>query len=263
MRILITRVTLLIGTLLFGWSPLASAAIPNGVMVFEFKKGNIYDFSYFQDCETENLGGISITLCAEIFMVPNGKGKHTGTAFFDFSGSVNGLLVGPASASVGGKIGGKGKAKLKFKTIGNLNIPGFGSPKTTVKAKCSGKISSSGFFASVCKLSVKIKKVGTEKAKAIFDSQLNGGLWTLMIDVMPTSAKKFKGTGTDSLGYMYKVNGKYNAKKDTSTVNVTGLKGTPGKGAKAELKGLTDSGAARAKIKVQGYKGSAPVQASP
>jgi len=261
MKTRITRIAILFGALFFAWSPLSTAAMPNGVMVFEFGKGDIYDFSQFYDCETERIGGISLTLCLNVDMIPNGKGKHTGTASFEFSGVIDGTLVGPASGSVSGKTGGKGEARLKLATSGKLAIPGEGMKKTRINVNCSGKIGTSGSLGALCKVLVDIKGIGKAGAKARFNDQLNGTAWALTIDVSPTSEKKFTGTGSDTLGYLYKVAGKYSLGKDTSTVEVKGLKGTAAKGAFAELKGLKDTGEAKVKIKVQGYKGSDKVPA--
>jgi len=261
----ITRIRLLFGTLFLAWSSLTSAAIPSGTMVFEFAAGDIYDISQFHDCDTEGGGGFSLTVCLDLDMVPNGKGKHTGTANFTFSGNViNGKLVGPASGSVHGKIGGTGRAMFKLVTSGKITLPDFpeaGKVKTMVDMNCSGKIDVNGYLTTVCKGEISAKGGGKERIKQRFDNQLNGSAWAMTIDVNPVSAKKFTGTGSDSLGYIYKVNGIYNPKKDISEVEITGKRS--GKGAFVALKHLTDTGVAAAKIKVQGYKGRAEVQVTP
>ena len=262
MKITITRTIQFLATLFLAWPALTLAAIPNGVMVFQFTGSNIYDFSHFYDCETENAGGLSLTLCLEVDMVPDGKGKHTGSATFDFSGALTGTLTGPASGTVKGTAGIAGKAKLKFAATGGLNHA-QGTSDTDIKVSCSGGISPSGFLASRCSVRVKIEGAGSAAAKAEFNDQLNGGTWTLSIDAVPVDDKKFAGTGTDSLGYTYTVSGKYNSKNDTSMLKAKGLTDTASNGANVLLKGLTADGAAAAKYKVQGYKGATDIQAIP
>lgn len=265
MRSAIVPFTQLLTALLFTWSPLSSAAIPSGVMVFEFGGGDIYDFSQFHDCDIEEVGNSTLTVCLDVNMTPNGRGKHTGTASFEFSGDViNGTLVGPASGSVRGKTGGTGRALLKLATRGKITLPDTpeaGQMKARVNMNCSGRIDVSGYLTTVCKVDFSVKGGGKERIKQRFDNQLSGGAWSLTTDVNPVNAKKFTGTATDSLGYIYKVIGMYNPKKDISQVEIIG-KGS-GRGAFVLLKGLTDTGAAKAKINVQGYKGSAIVQAAP
>jgi len=263
MRSAITRLTLLLAALLCAWPPLTSAAMPSGTMMFEFGAGNLYDFSRFRDCKTEREGGSTLTLCLDVDMVPNGKGRHTGTASFDFSGFLDGNLAGPASGAVSGIVGGKGEASLKMATSGKLAIPDYpelGKLKTTLAINCSGKINAGGRLATVCKIDLDIKGIDKIQSRARFSGQLPGEAWALTIDMNPVSAKKFTGAGTDSLGYIYKVVGLYDPVKDTSEVDVIG-KGA-GRGAFVELKRLTDSGAAKAKFKVQGYRGGVQVQAS-
>jgi hypothetical protein len=261
MRSEITRVSLLLAALFAAFAPCASAAMPNGVMAFEFTGENIYDFSQFRDCNVQMFKKKSLTLCMDVDMVPNGRGKHSGTASFEFSGAVEGTLVGPAQGSVSGTTGGKGKARIKVATSGKLMIPGSGNKKTSIGVKCEGKTGVSGYHKTQCKVQVVIKGVGESIGKAKYEGQLNGGDWSLAINVSPVNAKKFAGIGTDTLGYQYKVAGKYDAAEDTSEVEVTG-KGQ-GKGAWVILKHLNGAGEAKAKFKVQGYKGSAMVQATP
>jgi hypothetical protein len=232
-------------------------------MVFEFTGGNIYDFSHFYDCETESELGITLTLCLDVDMVPDGKGKHTGSASLDFSGDISGTLTGPASGSAKGTAGADGKARLKFATTGGLTAPGLGTLGTEVKVRCNGEINSIGFLASLCTVRVKIDGAGSASARGTFDDQLNGGTWSFTIDVDPVDEKKFAGTGTDSLGYDYTVSGRYSDRSDTSKVNAKGLRDTASNGAKVQLKELTAGGAADAKFKVQGYKGATGVQAAP
>jgi hypothetical protein len=263
MKIGIIRTPRLLATLLLAWPALAPAAIPDGVIVFQFNAGNqIYDISSITDCETVSTGGVSVTLCLDVDMVPDGKGKHTGSATLDFSGDITGTLAGPASGSAKGKAGIAGKAKLKFAATGSLSY-GLTTSGSQIKVSCSGGISSSGFLATLCKVRVKIEGAGSAAAKAEFNDQLNGGIWTLTINVAPIDEKKFEGSGTDSLGYAYAVAGKYSDTSDTSKVKATGLKDTASKGAKVRLKELTAGGAAAAKFKVQGYKGATDVQAAP
>jgi hypothetical protein len=291
MKIGIIRTPRLLATLLLAWPALAPAAIPDGVIVFEFTGSNqIYDYSNFYECETVATGGIpqatisasaqpgapvpsvspaawggpgpSVTLCLGIDMVPDGKGKHTGSATLEFSGAITGTLVGPASGSIKGKAGIAGKAKLKFAATGSLSY-GLTTSGSQIKVSCSGGIGPTGFLASLCTVRVKIEGAGSAAAKAEFNGQLNGGTWTLTINVAPVDEKKFAGTGTDSLGYAYAVSGKYSNTSDTSKVKATGIKETASKGAKVQLKELTAGGAAEAKFKVQGYKGNTEVQAAP
>lgn len=262
MKIPITRTIQFLSTLVFAWPVLTLAAIPNGVMEFQLLSDNqIYDISHFSDCETVNELGASVTLCGNIDMVPDGKGKHSGSATLEFSGDITGTLVGPASASVKGTVGGEGKAKLMFAGTGNISN-GVETFPTDVKVSCKGTISSSGFFASTCSLRVSIEGAGSGSAKAELSDQLNGLLWTLTIDVNALDEKKFAGTGTDSLGYAYTVSGKYSSKSDTSKVKATGAKNTSSNGVKVNLNNLTAGGSAAAKLKVQGYKGTPEVQAN-
>jgi hypothetical protein len=261
-----TRIALtsrLLAILLLAWPILAPAAIPDGIMVFEFTGSNIYDFSHYYDCETESEGGLTLTLCLDVDMVPDGKGKYTGSASLDFSGDITGTLTGPASGAARGTAGGDGNAKLKFATTGGLYAPGLGTVDTAIKVNCKGGIDPTGFLATLCSVRVKIAGAGSASAKGTFNDQLNGGAWTFTIDVDPVDEKRFAGTGTDSLGYAYTVSGKYSDKSDTSKVKATGLRDTASNGAKVQLKDLTTGGAAEAKFKVQGYKGSTNVQASP
>jgi len=263
MRIQITRITQLLSTLLFALPGLTLAAIPSGVMEFQLLSDNqIYDISHFSDCETVNELGATVTLCGNIDMVPDGKGKHSGSTTLEFSGDITGTLVGPASASVKGTVGGEGKAKLMFAGSGNISN-GVETFPTDVNASCSGTISISGFFASTCSLRVNIEGAGSGSAKAELSDQLNGLLWTLTIDVNALDEKKFAGTGTDSLGYAYNVSGNYSSKSDTSKIKATGIKSTSSNGVNVQLKNLTAGGAAAAKLKVQGYKGAMDVQVAP
>lgn len=262
MKTRITQTTRLLATLLFAWPALTLAAIPNGVMVFQFSGGNIYDFSHFYDCETDSDGGLTLTLCLDVNMVPDGKGKHTGSAAMDFSGDITGTLTGPASGSVRGTAGSDGKAKLKFAATGDLTGLGL-TLGTEIKVNCNGAINSTGFAAGLCNIRVRIEGAGSASAKGMYNDQLNGGTWTFTVDVAPVDEKKFAGTGTDSLGYDYTVSGTYSDRTDTSKLKATGLRETASNGAKVQLKDLTAGGAAEAKYKVQGYKGSTGVQAGP
>ena len=255
--------TRFLAALLLAWPALAPATMPDGIMVFEFTGGNIYDFSHFYDCETESEGGLTLTLCMDVDMVPDGRGKHTGSAVLDFSGDITGTLAGPASGYAKGTAGGDGKAKLKFAATGGLSALGLGTLGTELKVSCNGNISPSGFLASMCSVRVRIEGAGSASAKGLFNDQLNGGTWTFTIDVNPVDEKKFAGTGTDSLGYAYTINGKCSDRSDTSKIKATGLKDTASKGAKVQLKELTAGGAAEAKFKVQGFKGATDVQAAP
>jgi hypothetical protein len=146
-------------------------------------------------------------------------------------------------------------------TTGKLMFPGSGNKKISMGVKCKGEIAVSGYYKAKCNVQVVVKGVGESLGKARYDGQLNGGDWSLVIDVGPLDAKHFAGIGTDTLGYSYKVAGKYDATEDTSEVEVIG-KGL-GKGAKVKLKHLDNTGEAKAKFKVQGYKGIARVQGAP
>jgi hypothetical protein len=258
----ITQTTRLLVTLLFAWPALTLAAIPNGVMLFEFTESNIYDLSHFNDCETDSELGLTLTLCLDVEMVPDGRGKHTGIATMDFSGDISGTLTGPASGSVRGTAGSDGKARLKFAATGDLTGLGL-TLSTELKARCNGVISPSGFLSSLCTIRVRVEGAGSESVKGMFDYQLNGGPWSFTMDVTPVDARKFTGTGTDSLGYTYTVSGRYSDRSDTSRVRATGLRDTTSNGAKIQLKELTAGGAAEAKFKVQGFRGAEYVQAAP
>jgi hypothetical protein len=262
MKSSITQTTRLLATLLFAWAALTLAAIPDGVMHFDFTGSNIYDLSHFNDCETDSAGGLTLTLCLDVNMVADGKGKHTGSAVMEFSGDITGTLTGPASGSVRGTAGSDGKARLKFVATGDLTGLGI-TLGTELKARCSGGVNSSGFLTSLCTIRIRIEGAGSEAVKGMFDYQLNGGAWTFTMDVVPVDAKKFAGTGTDSLGYAYTVSGRYSDRSDTSKVRATGLGDTASNGAKVQLKELTAGGAAEAKFKVQGFRGAAYVQAAP
>jgi hypothetical protein len=258
-KIDITRTSRFLSTLLLAWPALALAAIPSGQMVFELVSDNqIYDLSAVSDCETVE----GVTLCLDVNMVPDGSGKYTGSASFDFQGDITGTLTGPASGSAKGTLGGTGKGKLMFSGTGNLDA-GFGIFASQVTVNCSGAIDGTGFLASTCSVKVRIEGGGSGSAKAMFSDQLNALVWTLTIDVLPVDAKKFAGTGTDSLGYSYTVSGTYSSKSATSRVKATGLKDTSSSGAQVQLKNLTAGGSATAKLKVQGYKATTDVQLAP
>jgi hypothetical protein len=257
MQLRFTGTTRLLATLFFIWPATALAEIPNGIMVFEFDGVNqIYDLSTISDCESLDVDGISVTLCLDVDMVSDGKGKHTGTASLAFSGDIQGTLIGPAAASAKGKADRSGAAKLKFATTGRLN--GF---DTKLGLSCKGPISMDGMLDSICKVKVKIDNVGSASAVASFSDQLNGGPWMITINVTPVDEKKFEGSATDSLGYAYAVKGSYSAKKGLSKLKATGDKTTAAKGAKIQLKSLTEFGGAEAKYKVQGYSGVTAVEA--
>jgi hypothetical protein len=113
----------------------------------------------------------------------------------------------------------------------------------------------------LCKVVVDIKGIGKAGDKVHFNDRLHGGPWALEIDVSPVNEKKFSGSGSDNLGYTYKVAGKYNAGKDTSEVEIKGRKNTAARGALVELKKLKDTGEAKIKINVQGYKGTDKIPA--
>jgi len=255
------RVGLFLAALFVAWPPSAGAAMPSGVIVFEFTGKTIYDFSHFEDCNLQFFKKEPLTLCMTVDMVPNGRGKHSGSASFDFSGSIEGTLTGPASGSVKGKTGGEGKARLKVVTTGKLTVPGKGEKKTSIGVKCAGETGVSGYHETKCKVLVVVKGVGDAVGKAHYEGQLNGSDWSFVMDVSPVDDEHFAGNGTDTLGYNYDVTGKYDPVEDSSKVKAFGQ--GLGKGAKILLKHLNDAGEAKAKFKVQGYKGSAMVQGAP
>ncbi len=255
MQLRINRTLHLLAILLLGWPAAAQAAdIPNGTIVFNLSGPNqIFDFGSWSDCETEDFAGFLIELCLSIDMVPDGKGKYTGTASLVFSGFISGTLMGPASASAKGKADG-GSGKLKFAAQGFLS--GF---ETKIKVGCSGPITPGGLLTSLCKVKVTLVGEGSASVVARYDAQLGGGAWTITLNVTPLDEKKFAGTGSDSLGYDYLVSGKFNAKTGMSSLKAQGDKNTASKGAKFQLKNLTDTGIAEAKFKIQGYKGATAV----
>jgi len=240
----------------------AMAEIPSGAMVFEFSgEDEIFDFENFADCEAVSVERMSVTLCLDVNMVANAKGRYTGIASWDFSGDIVGTLMGTASGKLKGKVTG-GKSKFKLKTTGVLQVRGVDTD-TTIKTKCSGPVDTDGFLTTNCTVKLKLAIAGEsakEKVKVIFGAQLGGGPWDITVDVLPTSATRFEGMATDSFGYSYLVVGKYSESKDISKVKMKGLRDTSGSGAKVKLKNLTDAGAADAKYKIRGYKGVAAVQ---
>ena len=143
MKIRISQMLRFLAILFLALPAMVPAAIPDGVLEFEFTGSNrIYDYSNFHECATVGVGGVaqatlsasaqpgapvpsvsteawggpgpSVTLCLDIDMVSDGKGRHTGSAALEFSGAITGTLVGPASGSIKGNAGKNGKAKLKF-----------------------------------------------------------------------------------------------------------------------------------------------------
>ena len=245
------------------WPAMAKADIPDGVFIFELAGPNqIYDFGSWSDCDTDDVAGFSIELCLNVDMVPDGKGKYTGTASLDFDGALARRLMCPASASGKGSDTAKGgSGKLKFKADGFLSVFGLGTNEVIISVGCSGPITPSGFLTSLCKVKATIVGEGSGSARASYDSQLGGGAWTITLDVTPVDEKKFEGFGTDSLGFDYLVSGKYNDKKGTSSVKVQGGKRTSSSGAKFQIKNLSNTGMGEAKYKIQGYKGSAIIEA--
>ena len=242
--------------LLLGLPAAAMAQVPDGILVFDLSGSNeIYDFGNFSDCETVSEVDFTITLCLEVNMVPNGKGKYAGTAILDFSGDINGQLIGPASGSIKGSDRRDGSAKLKLKAVGFLNVAGF-SFETKISLTCKGSINSIGFMTSRCQIKVTLIGEGSASISAFYGAQVAGGAWTITLNVMPIDEKIFVGTGHDTLNYFYTVKGIYNAKKGTSNVKATGVKNSGSAGAKFQLKNLTAAGSAEARYKVQGYKGS-------
>jgi hypothetical protein len=244
------------------------ADIPDGELVFQFSGENqIFNIENFADCETVNEVGVSVTLCLDVSMVANAKGKYTGTASWVFSGDIAGTLPGTASGKLRGKDTG-GKGKFKLINTGALQALGY-TADTTIKTKCSGPVTpgvaggSGGLLTTNCTVKLKLTINGEsakEKVKGVFEAQLGGGDWDITFDVSSTSAKRFEGSATDSLGYSYLVTGKYSKKNDTSKVKMKGLRDTDSSGARVKLRNLTDAGAADAKYRVQGYKGVTAVQ---
>ena len=263
MRFGINRRVQLLAALLLIAPAGAMADIPNGAMVFEFSgEDEIFDFENFNPpCKTVSVARMSVTLCLDVDMVVNAKGRYTGIASWDFSGDIVGTLMGTALGKLKGNVTG-GKSKFKFTTTGVLRVPGFDAD-TTIKTKCSGPVDTDGFLTTNCTVKLKLAIEGEsakEKVKVIFGAQLGGGPWDITVTVFPTSATRFEGMALDSFGYAYLVTGKYSQKKGTSKVKMRGLRDTSGSGAKVKLRNLTDAGAADAKYKVQGYKGVAAVQ---
>lgn len=249
--------------LLLGLPTAALSQVPDGIFIFELSGENaIYDIGNFSDCETVGDFGMEVTLCLTVNMVPDGKGKYSGTATLDFSGALSGLLLGPASGSIKGSGTRDGFVKLKFKASGFVGIAGSFF-ETKVALSCKGPITSTGFMTSRCKVKLVIEGEKMDVVVANYAAQVEGGPWTIILDVTAIDEKQFVGTAVDSLGYSYKVEGKYNAKKDTSKVKATGIKKTASDGTKFQLKNLTGAGTARAKYKLQGYKGTASVRAVP
>ena len=259
MRPQINRIFRLLAIVLLVWPIAAQAEIPNGPLVFNLSGPNqIYDFGSWSECDSDSVAGFFLELCINVDMVPDGKGKYTGTVSFEFDGDIQGTLMGPATASAKGSESG-GSGKLKFDTEGLLQASGFGTFESKIKLGCSGPITPTGFLTSVCKVKVTIVGEGSAAAQATYEVQLIGGNWTITLNVTPLDEKKFAGSGTDSLGFDYLIKGKYNEKKGTSSLKATGDKESPSKGAQFQLKNLTDTGEAESKYKVQGYKGSALV----
>ncbi len=258
MQLRINRTLQFLAILLIGWPAAAQAGIPNGTIVFNLSGPNqIFDFGSWSECDSEDIAGFLIELCLNVDMVPDGKGKYTGTASLVFSGFISGTLMGPASASAKGSADG-GSGKLKFAAEGSLS--GFEANfEAKIKVRCSGPITPGGFLTSLCKVKVTLVGEGSASAVARYDVQLGGGAWTITLNVTPLDEKKFAGTGSDSLGFDYLVSGKFNAKTGMSSLKATGDKDTASKGAKFQLKSLTDTGSAEAKFKIQGYKGTTPV----
>jgi len=261
MRTQVNRILRLMATVLLVWPAAAQADIPDGVFVFDLSGPNqIYDFGSWSECDSDSVAGFFLEWCLNVDMVPDGKGKYTGTASLEFDGDIQGTLIGPATASGKGSDTDRGgSGKLKFAAEGFLNAFGLGTFESKIKLGCSGPITPNGFLTSLCKVKVRVVGEGSASAQALYETQLGGGGWTITLDVTPLDEKKFEGTGTDSLGYDYLVKGKYNAKKGTSSLKATGDKESSSKGAQFQLKNLTNAGTAESKYKVQGYKGSALV----
>jgi hypothetical protein len=238
------------------------ADIPSGEMVFEFfGEDEIFNFENFTDCEDVSVERMSVTLCLDVNMVANAKGRYTGIASWDFSGDIVGTLMGTALGKLKGKVTG-GKSKFKLTTTGVLEVRGVDAD-TTIKTKCSGPVDTDGFLTTNCTVKLKLAIEGgsvKEKVKVIFGAQLGGGPWDITVDVLPTSATRFGGMATDSLGYSYLVVGKYSESKGVSKVKMRGLRDTSSSGAKVKLRNLTHAGDADAKYKIRGYKGVAAVQ---
>ena len=275
---------------LLGWPIAAAADMPTGTLDLAFDADDkVCDFSSFGGCDTIE----GVTGCLTLNLEPNGRGKYWGTSEFELSGDLlvtvggddvvidldgSAPIPGEASGNARGRdLGRRGnpedKASIRSKHEGPIQATVFGQVEdldAKVTLSCRGEVDNNCNAAFLCRGRLGLQAFvegARRRASEPFAAFLTGPLdmtdLSVSVGIDPIDDKKFGGTATDSLGYMYDVVGRYNERKDTSTVRLKGMRGTDSNGASIRIKELISNGLndgnGEARYRVQGYAGSASV----
>lgn len=225
-------------------------------------------FDDFEACESI----LGATLCLTLSDVEcDGKGKCQGDASFAFSGTLDGELTGPFTASAKckpPKLPGGDVCKAQISSCDTAGqVSGF---EATIDA-CSlkGPVLGNGLFdafgkARVCLVGVvQPGKRTCQSGSGGFSYFVNPPTpWTLSVTIADDDGK-LAGTASDDLGFEYAVKGRYKDSDDGTKLALKGMKGSkempdPSKGASIKITDLVMSGSTvvsgEARIKVQGHK---------
>jgi len=236
--------------ILTGATFIASADEPNGYYEFNFSE---YDFfgensilvplRYLVSCES----AFGATLCVYLDMVPDGSGRYVGSGMFEFTGALDGTLIGPATGQTSCKYTDRPGAALCSKA--DFEITGargyIEGLEAEIDMKIKGKVWQDLSYEGSGSVCVRVEVPGQgsvrECAGGLFWAQVVPQPWWLGLDVTQVGGGKLAGTATTSLGFDYTATGKYTASKDSATLSLKGLEG-PSEGSKISMKGLRIDG---------------------
>jgi hypothetical protein len=259
-------------------APGARADILDGTYTLDFTgPQSLWPLEDVDFCESESQEGITIEICVDFAFVSDGAGGVSGTGSITMT--ISGLL--DAMATLNGTIKGKSKGSdtkgVKQTVVFKLSGPVMIGPEL-LDLKVAGKlltvISASGLATTTGSVTAGVKGLGSAKAPlgAPIVEQLPSGDWAAVLNVTPDMENK-RLTGSIDLmlpGGVVQIPlaGKYNAKKDSSSLKAKGDKRISSqKGISFALKNATSSGladvSAEAKAKVQGLKLRGAVAGTP
>lgn len=234
-------------------------------------------FEDFGACETLTDSGLTATMCLALHNVfCNGAGLCTCDAALDFSGDLDGLLVGDCTAKLNCNATPDKptdpvcRAKLAFDALGSISALGMTCDAEIPRFVVNGPVDSVGFYHGKAKAKVCVDcGFGRSCAGAAgdFEYDVNPPIpWQLTVELSsdPVYPNDLSGVATDSLGpFSYTAMGSYDPGDDATTIVLKGVtkKADPdsvSQGAKIRLDDL-DCAAGQcsggtATFKVQGNK---------
>jgi hypothetical protein len=208
----------------------------------------------------------------EVDVAADGLARVTGGGLVDFLGDVSGACNVDVSGKVSGTVT-KPNAQLALSFTGPVAVLGVtGDAKGSLRLRC-GPSEGLGSALLDCKGSAKVCAEARGKGHACGTAQTTttlatiGGDWTLVLDLATDENGAITGSAVAALGTTeapeFVVTGKYDARKDVSTLKFTAVSPLVQKLVKLSLKNFAPGASGTLRFKIGGMTGAADLAPAP